>query len=281
MRHTQRVTPAAKAIAALSPVGAATGWGRVKVEEQTRADGTLEREVTAELFSLDPSAEYTVTVDDVVLGQVLTDAQGWAVLKLESPGTDYPPVPDALPRVNDLASAAVTDGSGAFVLEGSFVGIGDRWHGKPEYEERIILDDVNGSGVAGIAKVESEGEIHQSFQTRATGLISGEQYTIVVDGFQAGLVTADAVGQARLHLEYRDDENPLPQEMTPVKDLRQVEWLDHNGDIVLSGTFTGVADNGGGDMDHFGGQITAIAADGFSIQNGMGSFQVVITVDTV
>ncbi|NOZ95726.1 MAG: hypothetical protein GXP47_13460, partial [Acidobacteria bacterium] len=47
----------------------------------------------------------------------------------------------------------------------------------------------------------------------------------------------------------------------------KIELMDHN--------------DGGGDMDTIGGQITAIAADGLSIQNGMGSFQVVITVDTV
>jgi len=281
-RHTQRATPAAKAIAALSPIGAATGWGRVKIEEQTQIDGTLKREVTAELFSLDPSAEYTVTVDDVMLGQVFTDAQGWAVLKLESPSTEFPPVPDELPRVADLVSAAVTDASDAFVLEGSFVQVGDPWEGDPDYEERIVLEDVTGIGVAGIAKVESNGASKQVFETRASGLIPGDQYRIVVDGFEAGLVTADAVGQARLRLEYLDDENPLPEELTPVEDIRQVEWLDGNDEILLSGTFTGVPNNDGwGEKDSFGGLITEFTADGFTLQTGMGAVQVVVTSETV
>ncbi len=281
-RHTQRMTPEAKAIAALTPVGAATGWGRVKVEDRTESDGTLEREVTAELFAMDPSSVYTVMADDVVLGQVTTDAQGWAVLKLESPSDEHPPVPDGLPLVADLVSAAVTDASEAFVLEGSFIQVGDPWDddGEMKYEEKIVLEDVTGIGVAGIAKVERKG-MKQEFETRANGLIPGESYTILVNAFVAGVVTADAVGQGRLSLEYPDDENPLPEEMMPVEDLRQVEWQDAAGEILLSGTFTGVPDDDDDRGHGFTGLITELTADGFTLEAGMGSYQVVVTDETV
>ncbi len=283
-RHTERMTPEAKAIAALTPVDAAAGWGRVKVEEQVQADGTLEREVTAELYSLEPSSDYWVIVDDVVLGQVTTDVDGWAVLKLESPGDEYPPVPDGLPSVADLVSAVVTDASDAFVLEGAFVQVGDPWDDGDgmEYEEKIVLEDVTGMGVAGIAKVEAEG-MKQEFETRASGLVPGDSYNIFVDAFLAGVVTADPVGQARLSLEYPDDENPLPPEMMPVQDLRLVEWTDVSGEILLSGTFTGTPgdDDGHGDHDEYRGEIVALAADGFTLSTAMDTYQVVVTAATV
>ncbi len=357
VRHAQRATPAGVAIAALSPVGAAEGWGRIQAADISDGQQIVRRSVTVQLFGLEPSSEYTVNIDEVVLGQVYTDSRGWARLMLGLPGDRFPPVPAELPPAAELQSAVVTDASGAFVLEGSFVLVGDGWMGRPEYVERILLDDVAGTGARGIAKVESEGDGDQSFDSRATGLIPGDQYTIIVDGYAAGLVTADAVGQARLHLEAGDAENPLPPELQPVQDIRQVEWRDAAGDAVLSGSFTGTPDNGGdhrfyagpitemvangftlitemgpfkviidentvfenfaslddlaigdivkvegsldgdtitaskvelmdhndggGDMDTFGGPITAIAADGFSIQNGMGSYQVVITPDTI
>jgi hypothetical protein len=80
----------------------------------------------------------------------------------------------------------------------------------------------------------------------ATGLEPGRSYSIQVDGFVAGVVTAGAGGQASLELEHPDDENPLPPEMQPVEDLRLVEWKDAQGVTVLAGSFTGVSGGGGG-----------------------------------
>jgi len=277
--RTQRMTPSSTAVAALSPVGAATGWGRIKVDDRVTRDGVARRHVTAELFALEPSAQYTLIADEVVLGQVMTDASGWAVLKLESPSIDDPPVPEDLPPATKLLTAAVVDSSGAFALEGNFVRVGGNWDGHPNYQERIVLEDVAGANAAGIAKVESEDTSRQAFETRATGLAPGDQYRIVVDGFEAGLVTADAVGQARLRLATTDVNNPLPPEMTPVQDIRQVQWLDPADEIILSGTFTGVP--GGRGNDSFGGIITAMAADGFTLQGGMGAFQVLVTANTI
>ena len=63
--HTQRATPAAMAIAALTPVGEAAGWGRVQAFDLAVGDGILRRSVTVQLFDLEPSAEYTVSIDEV------------------------------------------------------------------------------------------------------------------------------------------------------------------------------------------------------------------------
>jgi len=279
VRHTQRVTPVTVAIAALFPIGETSGWGRIKVEDSANDTKSFEREVSVELFGLEPSAQYTISADDVGLGQVYTDAQGWATLKLRTPSTRYPPVPQELPAATDLQSATVTDSSGAFVLEGRFIRFGDGWSGRPKYVERIVLEDVNGSGVTGIAKVESDDDSRQVFLTCAAGLTPGSQYAIVVDGFQAGLVTADVVGQARLRLASDDDENPLPEELEPVEDIRQVEWRDGNDEVLLSGSFTGVPDNG--DMRNITGQITELAANGFSFMTPDGILQVVVNDDTV
>ncbi len=100
-----------------------------------------------------------------------------------------------------------------------------------------------GVGASGGAKVERESDGAQEFDTWAAGLRSGETYTISVDGFTAGMVTADEVGRARLKLESPDDENPLPTELQPVEELRVVEWFDENGELVLSGVFTGVSND--------------------------------------
>ncbi|HHQ48935.1 MAG TPA: hypothetical protein ENK19_08655, partial [Acidobacteria bacterium] len=279
VRHAERATSPTIAIAALSPVGGATGWGRVSVADVNDGQDYLFRSVTVRLFGLQPSSPYEVAIDDVDLGQIYTDGRGWAFLVLQSPSNRFPPVPDDLPPVASLQSVAVTDASGAFVLEGTFVAMGGGG-GSQRYVERIVLEDVNGNGSAGIAKVEAYGETRQSFETRAAGLEPGQQYSIVVDGFQAGLVTADAVGQARLHLATNDDENPLPPELQPVQDIRQVEWRDANGDIVLSGTFTGTPDNGGKHRSATG-PITEMAANGFTFMTRSGPLQVVIDENTV
>ena len=100
-----------------------------------------------------------------------------------------------------------------------------------------------------MAKVERESDGKQEFKTRASGLKPGSAYRIEVDAFAAGIVIADAVGQAALELEHPDDENPLPPEMQPIEDVRMVEWKDDQGATVLGGSFTGIS----GDDDDDGG----------------------------
>jgi len=256
--RAQRMEASEEAAAALTAVGAAQGWGRIKVEDSSRR-GVAKREVEVDLFDMEPMAVFQVEADGVFLGTITTDASGWGSLELETDDDGHPPVPAALPPAGDLVSASVRDTSDAFILDGSFVSFApDKDDDMTVHEEKISLSDQAGTGAAGVAKVEREADDQQEFDSRATGLIPGASYSIAVDGFMAGVVTADRIGQARLKLESPDDENPLPTDLQPVEGLRVVEWLDGDGNVVLAGIFTGVSndddddDNGGDGSDDDG-----------------------------
>lgn len=152
-----RQSSADEAIASLAPVGAASGWGRVKLENEQRA-GAIHREAEIMLFGLEPQALYTVQVDGVQLIAVRTDAFGDATAKLGSSDDSRPPVPSDVPDARSAQSATVTDDTGAFVLEGTFrassSGDYDGLGSSSIHEERISLADVAGLGAGGIAKVE-------------------------------------------------------------------------------------------------------------------------------
>jgi uncharacterized membrane protein YgcG len=241
-----RIGPAqVTAMAALEPVGAAEGWGRVRVADQASPAG-VRRSMTVGLFGLTPSTELTLFVDNVEVGVLTTDDQGDAHLRLESPSDVFPPVPDGLPPAGELTLALVVDASAAPTLEGEFV---VRTHGQPGrivYAERIGLEPVDTAEACGMARVTRDASDTQTFATAAGRLVPGESYQVVVDGFLAGAVTADSIGHARLRLSTADDDNPLPAEMQPIEDLRLVEWVDGSGTIVLSGSFTGSSQVGGG-----------------------------------
>ncbi len=292
VHRTARTASGIEAIAALSPVGAAFGWGRAKAQEKAVASGSR-REVTVEIFSVEPMASFTIEIDGVALGTVRSDAAGWAALRLESPDDAKPPVPAALPGVGDLRSVDVLDASGAPVLSGEFAHMGGMPAAGSVYEEKISLTDPSGNAV-GVAEVQREASGTQEFDTRASGLTPGAGYRVFVDGFAAGTVTADAVGQARLSLEAPDDENPLPAQLQPIEDLRLVEWLDAADTVVLTGSFTGVpnhdnADDEAGDgngpgadeVESFAGRITGLVPNGFTLDNGMITLTVVVTPATV
>lgn len=247
-----RMEASREAAAALTAVGAASGWGRIKVEDSTRT-GAAKREVEVNLFDMEPSTRFSIEADGVMLGWVTTDGAGWAMLKLETDDNSHSPVPANLPAVADLQSASVRDASDAFILEGSFVRFAVEGEDASAHEEKISLADQQGIGAAGVAKVEREASGKQEFDSRATGLFPGSSYIVMVDGFMAGKVTADPIGQARLKLESPDDENPLPVELQPVEGLRVVEWLDLGDAVVLAGVFTGISnddDNGDDDGDN-------------------------------
>jgi hypothetical protein len=230
-----------EAAAVLSGVGGAPGWGRIQVEDLATAKKSTVREVEVDLFDMEPMAVFTIEADGVILGEVTTDASGWGSLRLGSRNNSRPRVPAELPAAGQLISASVRDRTQAFVLEGSFVKYADGGDDTTIYQEKISLDGVFGSGAAGVAWVEREADGTQEFHTRATGLMPGAIYTVLVDGFDAGMATADPIGQARLDLESPNDENPLPIDLQPVEDLRVVEWTDADSALVLAGVLTGVS----------------------------------------
>jgi len=229
--------------AALSPVGAAEGWGRIAVHDLAEGD-LVERTVNVELHGLEPTAEFTVVADGVVVGGVTTDADGEAWLALRTDHHLMPPVPADLPPAGDLVSATVLDASAAPTLEGSFATIAhcEPGMGQLVYQERIRLEPVHERWQRGVARVARDVEDEQLFDTRAHGLTEGTPYRVVVDGLDAGIVTADAVGQAVLALSTGD--GSLPDSLQPVEDLRLVEWTT-DGVAVLSGSFTGEGTIGG------------------------------------
>ena len=182
--------------------------------------------------------------------------------------------PEDLPPATDIENILVRGPGGALVLEGSF-----SHYMKPEgnttYEEEITLEDVTNIGAAGMAKVEMKEGGHQEFKSHATGLMPLTSYTVVVDTLTVGTMTTDKQGQARIHLEDPDDENPLPPELLPVSEIVKVEWKDSNETTVLFGQFTGV-----GVCGHLVGTVTMVTATGFTLDTDDGPVSVVTTDQT-
>jgi len=284
--HAER--GATVAVAPLLAPDLGEAWGRARAADRYR-DGALEREVKVWAMGLEPGASYEVRIDGLSLATVVADAAGFFELELESPedGTT-PPVPAELPPADLLERAEVLDGTGAVVLEGTFRGMRMGDGGPSVYEERVPLADQTGGYAHGMAKVERDAGGKQEFETRGGGLLPAERYRVVVDGFEAGIVTTDATGFAALKLEdpAGDDGAPLPPELQPVEDLRVVEWRSLDDTVVLSGAFTGVSQGGEDgrgehDSESVHGMITAFTADGFEISSWLGTFQVIVTTDTV
>jgi hypothetical protein len=269
-----RVQPQAihsSAFAALQPVGEAEGWGRIVVRDAELPIG-LHRMVEVWLFGMEPGAEFGVSIDGVELGTLRTRPSGTGVLKLQSMGRGHDAVPEELPPAGDLMGALVT-GPGGPVLEGSFSVFGSPG-GPTTYEEQITLEDVTGGEAEGWAKVEMKGEEHQEFKTHAAGLVPGGTYTVIVDGLELATLIADAQGQARLHREWPDDDNPLPDALLPVSEIVAVEWHGPEG-LLLQGSFAGL-----GECDTFLGTVAAISDGGFTLETDSLTIEVATNGDT-
>jgi hypothetical protein len=270
------------AFASLEPIGEVsgevTGWGRIVVRDANLPSG-LKRFIQVWLFGLEPRTGYLIKIDSVEIGTVQTRASGNGVLKLQNDGRGHQMVPPDLPPVGELFSAIVLMDGGLSVLQGEFTTM-ESPRRETTYEEEIVLDEANESGAMGMAKVEMKGEEYQEFMTRASGLIPGLTYSIFVQGptfaLTVATVTAGAEGQARVHLEYPDDENPLPPDLMPVSDIEMVEWLDPDGFAVLTGFFTGL-----GVCDKLVGIVTAGDENEFTLDTLEGPVTVITDEDTV
>jgi hypothetical protein len=264
------------ATAALDPIDAVEGWGRIAVRDQplwnvspeTRLAEDGHRLVTINLWGLATDSSYRVVVDGFPVADVVTDPYGDAKAMLESPpkpgpGIVWPEVPEDLPAAMDLVRAEVygVDEGGAeadLVLEGLFT---TRWSGTGGaqqvdlvYFERIELDSAAGTfKPRGVAKLAQDVDAVLTFSTHACGLEPGEVYEIWVGGTAVGTVEADAVGYASLQLSSTGDGEVLPPDLVsafdPAPDVGGpegwlVDWWYHANDganpLVLSGAFTGV-----------------------------------------
>lgn len=271
-----RVVPQAvhgTAFAALEPVGAAAGWGRVTVRDDDLPGG-LHRTVGVWLFGMKPRTVYSIEIDGIEIGVVLTRPSGSGVLKLQNRGGGHDSAPDDLPSVDLLETAVVFGPGGDLTLEGQFSSF-TQSEGDTTYEEEIVLEDVTGGDATGMAKVEMEEDGHQEFKTRASGLVPGKTYSVRVDGAVVASVTADEQGQARVQFEEPDDDNPLPQNIPLVSEIVTVEWLDSDGEPLLYGTFNGV-----GACEKLMGTVTAVYADSFTIETDKDSVDVMTTETT-
>ncbi len=237
----ERVTAAAS----LEPVGAVDGWGRIMVSDTLLEESTA-RQLTIHLFGLAVDAQYEVSIDGVFISSLTTDAEGDAWLQFGTLHDGVPEVPADLPPAIDLMFASVVDTSMAVTLEGDFYIMSHGGHGSNSYvhNERVSLygDDASAQG---IARVLRDADDVQTFETRVCGLITGTTYQVMVDGILAGIVTADAVGQAELELSTDGEGDALPTNLQPIEDLRVVEWIDESGTLFLGGTFTGESNSGG------------------------------------
>ncbi len=258
------------AFAALGAVGDAEGWGRAVVRDDQLPSG-LHRTVQVWLFDMSPRTEYLIEVNGDPIGAILTRSSGSGILKLQSTGKGHDPVPEDLPPAAEVTSIMVYAPGPELVLEGYFTVLALNG-GLTIYEEEIDLEDVDNLGVAGMAKVEMKDGGHQEFKSHATGLEPGSTYTVVVDSELVGALTADAQGQARIHLEDPDDNNPLPTSMKPVSDIVSVEWRN-SGDVqILFGQFTGA-----GVCEHLVGTVSMINPDGFTLETADGPVSIVTT----
>jgi hypothetical protein len=236
----------AHAVAALEPIGAVAGWGRVMVRDHYLPDESVRRQLVLRVLGLDPEAEYTAVIDGITVGTLVTDVAGDANLRLGWPEDLFLPVPPDLPPAEELVLASVLDPSLGLVLEGEFATdwVGGSGPQDLVYMERIRLDPVDDPSFRGIAKVTRNDEDEQSFESRACSLEVGAVYEVYVDGFLAGAVTGDAVGHGELALSTADGN--LPAELQPIEDLRLVEWVDAGGEVILTGVFSGENMIGGG-----------------------------------
>ena len=270
------------AFASLEPIGDVSGeassWGRIVVRDADLPSG-LKRFIQVWLFGLEPRTGYLIKIDNVEIGTINTRASGNGVLKLQNDGRGHQMVPPELPPVGELFSAIVLREGGLSVLQGEFTTMGNPRR-ETTYEEGITLEESNESGATGMAKVEMRGEEYQEFTTRASGLVPGLTYSVFVKGPTFALivatVTAGVEGQAHVHLEYPDDENPIPTDLLPVSHIELVEWLDPDGFAVLSGTFTGL-----GVCDKLVGIVTAGDENEFTLETEEGPVTVITDDDTV
>ena len=270
------------AYASLEPIGEVsgevTGWGRIVVRDAYLPSG-LKRFIQVWLFGMEPRTGYLIKIESVEIGTVQTRASGNGVLKLQNDGRGHQEVPPGLPAVGEFFSATVLMDGILPVLRGEFTTM-DSPRRETTYEEEIALDEANESGATGMAKVEMRGEEYQEFTTRASGLIPGLTYSIFVEtptsASVVAAVTAGAEGQAHVHLEYPDDENPIPDDLLPVSDIEMVEWRDPDGFAVLTGFFTGL-----GVCDKLVGIVTAGDENEFTLDTQVGPVTVITDGNTV
>lgn len=265
------------AYAALDALNDGTGWGRFVVRDDLLPSGD-ERTVRVSLFGLEANAEYVVEADGVEVGTIVTDRKGDGAIKLKTRGRSSEDVPSDLPLASEITGASIYDTWQTVVLEGVFTVVREHINDPTVHREKIDLVDETGGDAKGMAAVRRKESGAQGFATMASRLEPGLTYSIVVDTIEVGIVTADEEGQAGLELHVPDEENPLPEALQPVDNIRNVQWFQ--GELLLlSGIFTGESDTD--DRCHeFHGTFVGLTDSGFVLRKGDDEIEIMVTDDT-
>ena len=243
----QEMADHVSARAALEPIGMVEGWGHAIVRDQITTEGDVRRLVGFRVVDLVPETEYTAAVtgtealDDAEfnLGSLVTDENGDGVLRLGWPEPTFPPVPDDIPPAEALVLARIYDGSQALALEGEFSvdWVGGSGPCDLVYVERIELSPTDDPLLKGVAKVTRTEEDIQTFESRACRLEPESAYQVIVDLYNGCILLQQVSAPGELVLSTGD--GSLPGELQPIEDLRVIQWADSDGQVLLSGTFTG------------------------------------------
>jgi hypothetical protein len=274
-RGGRRQAPAnhVSAFAALEPVGMVSGWGRIVLRDDNLPAGQ-ERSVKAWVFGIEPHSSFAVEAEGVVVGVVTTDHRGDGFLELSSSSGKDVEVPSGLPPAGDVVTALVVDSSLAVVLEGTFSTVRQLEEDEISFENKVELVDVTGGSATGMACVRVMASGAQEFVSRASRLEPGVSHSVVVDGFPAGVVTADPEGQAALELAFPAEDNPLPDELMPVNQLEVVEWFRGETQLLV-GSFEDEPE-----CVRLEGTVVEVTDDGFVLETGDGPVKVVVTNTT-
>jgi len=97
----------------------------------------------------------------------------------------------------------------------------------------------------GQVEVYAEGDM-QEVAVWADGLDLSGEFTVVVDGVNLGSLNADFFGFSLIAGNGWDADIPLPEEITSVMDIVDIQILAADGTLVLHGNFENPCDDGGG-----------------------------------
>jgi len=224
--------------AKLTSTGEAKGSARAEVEaerEKLRVEGE----------HLQSGVTYSIFADSVGLGTAVAQS-GYFRVEFTSDNSSGRLLPGSVGPVTGIQRIEVRDPAGQVVLQGVFQAGGDDFGGGGG-------DDAGGGGGGGGGELQKEAALNSTgvdpdakgkVKTRASSsretieiegdkLKSNAQYTVIVDGFQLGVVTTDGSGSFKLSLSTED--GSLPLQVRPVSSIQRVDVIDSQGTLVLTG----------------------------------------------
>lgn len=215
-----------------------SAFGRASVN--VRGD---RQEFVVEAHMLGVRSTYRLLVDGKELSSAASASLGSVKFAFGTESGDSP-LPPSINPVTRIGQVELRDSLNRIVLQGSFEdGASEPSNGFVE-SEALLSSPVPGSSAGGSASIRVEalmdGTRREQLSVSAEGLVSGDVYRLIVDGFDAGsmivrsgflrvLLTSDGVGGQL-----------LPPNLRPVTRIKHVELRDPRGSVSLQGDFTNV-----------------------------------------